>query len=295
MLANKFLKPKNLYRNKGSMKFSSKEYENPFFENKKKFRTNFTLNFELGRRLKIIIYALSLVLVILAASAIYSGYFTIKNIEIKGEGGISTDDIKSIVNKQISGKFLNIFFQKNIFLFNSGRLKKDLETNYVFDSLSINKDLPDTLQIIFKEKAYAFILKEDEKFFYADKEGIVIDEINPLDVSSKAYPIIRNESQNKIQNREIGFNKTYVGFTLQLFSFLKKYPDDFKIDSFLLDNDIDTMKVVLKEGPRIYFNANNDIDTQISKLMILKKEKLKESFVKKEYIDLRYGDSIYYR
>jgi cell division septal protein FtsQ len=295
MLANKFLKPKNQFRNKGSMKFSTKEYSNPFFENKKKFKNFSFINFEFSRRLKLIFYSLALVIAILIASAFYSGYFNIKNINIKGEGGINADDIRSLISSQLDQKYFKILPQKIIFFFNSSSLKNNLETKYVFDSLNIKKDFPNTLQVIFKEKTYAFILKEDEKYFYADKEGIVIDEVNPIDVSLKAYPVIKNESQDKTQNGKTGFAGKYISFVLQLFSEIKKYPEDFKIDSFIVDNDMNTVKVALDGGPKIYFNTDNTIEGQMNKLIILKKEKLKDTFAKKEYIDLRYGDSIYYR
>ncbi len=295
MLANKFLKPKNLYRNKGSLKFSGREYENPFFENKKKFKSGFSFNFSLSRRIKILFYACLLVFMVLTASAAYSGYFDIKNIEITGDGRINIDDIRNIINGQTNDKFFHIISQKNIFLFNTHGLKQTLEKKYVFDSLDIKKDFPGALVVVFKEKTYAFILKEDEKFFYADKEGTVIDEISPLEVSSKAYPVVRNESQNKTTDGKISFNASYIGFALELFSEIKKYPDDFKVDSFIVDNDLKSLKLALTDGPRIFFNTDNNIGTQVDKLLILKREKLKDAFVKKEYIDLRYGESIYYR
>jgi hypothetical protein len=295
MLINKLLKPKNQYHSKGNMKFSSKEYENPFFENKKKFRGGFSLNFSFSRGIKLLLCALSLVLIVLVASAIYSGYFDIKNIEIKGEGRISTDDIRNIVRNHINEKYFKIISQKNIFLFSTEGLKRELENKYVFDSLDITKDFPDKLQVVFKEKTYAFILKEDEKFFYADKEGTIIDEISPLEISDKAYPVIKNESASKTMEGKIIFNVDYINFALLMFAEIKKYPDDIKIDYFVVDNDVKSLKLALTDGPKIFFNTDHGIAIQVEKLLTLKREKLKDAFAKKEYIDLRFGESIYYR
>jgi hypothetical protein len=53
--------------------------------------------------------------------------------------------------------------------------------------------------------------------------------------------------------------------------------------------------MILKLGPAVYFNIEEDIDKQINKLIIIKNEKIKKDFNKKTYIDLRYGDRVYYR
>jgi len=51
----------------------------------------------------------------------------------------------------------------------------------------------------------------------------------------------------------------------------------------------------LIDGPKIFFNTEEGIDKQINKLLVIKNEKLKDDFNGKEYIDLRYGDRVYYR
>ena len=67
-----------------------------------------------------------------------------------------------------------------------------------------------------------------------------------------------------------------------------------KIDRFIVDST-DTLKVILVDGPYVMFDLTKDLEKQISKLSVLKDQKLKSDFFNKEYIDLRYGDRVYYR
>lgn len=55
------------------------------------------------------------------------------------------------------------------------------------------------------------------------------------------------------------------------------------------------VKEVCKQGPMIFFNIHEKLDKQVAKLLAVVNEKLKNNFGQKEYIDLRYGDKVYYK
>ena len=131
------------------------------------------------------------------------------------------------------------------------------------------------------------IWKTGESYAYADETGYVISSLNILDAKLKDYPIVENlANKDNLQNK--------LNFIFLLFNKLKKYKD-LRVEKFILDHEIDTVKVALIEGPKIYFNIDKDIDSQIKKLLIIKEEKIKEDFNQKTYIDLRLGDSVYFR
>ncbi|MFH1482541.1 MAG: hypothetical protein ABIE46_03405, partial [Patescibacteria group bacterium] len=62
-----------------------------------------------------------------------------------------------------------------------------------------------------------------------------------------------------------------------------------------IDNEEGTIELKVVSGPIIYFNIKDDLLKQVSKLDVTISQKLKEEFIKKTYIDLRYGDKVYYR
>ena len=53
---------------------------------------------------------------------------------------------------------------------------------------------------------------------------------------------------------------------------------------------------IINNGPEIFFNIEEDLGAQFKKLEVLISEKLKGDRLKKlEYIDLRFGEKVYYK
>ena len=98
-----------------------------------------------------------------------------------------------------------------------------------------------------------------------------------------------------IIDKSITVEPGLIDYAKRLFIKFKEYENEFTIERFLVDSDINTVKLIIESGPAIYFNTTESIDKQIEKLLIIKNQKLKDDFNTKTYIDVRYGDSVYYR
>ncbi|RLC38474.1 hypothetical protein DRH27_02135 [Candidatus Falkowbacteria bacterium] len=281
-------------RKKGKLSYSSKSYKNPFFSKKKRTSLRFS-NYKFSLKTKLIAGIASALIVLAVLFLFYSNYFSIKKIVVQGGGRIDPAQIENMTWQQIDDNFLAIIPQKNLFLFSKKKLIKNLSNKYSFESLAISKKLPGSLEIKYKEKEYAIIWQENENYFYADDYGLIISEVNLLEISQKDYPIIKNDSGNFIMDKKITVENSLIEYAKQLFIKFKEYNSEFKIERFVLDSDVDTVKVTLESGPTIYFNTKEEIEKQISKLLVIKNEKLKEDYNSKTYIDVRYGDSVYYR
>jgi len=279
-------------KNRG-YKYSAKEYSNPFFS-KNKLKHKRRPQYHISRKVKIILLGFIILIILIIYFLFFSNYFEIKNTEINGEGEIDKNLIESIVYEQIDDSLYVFLPQKNIFIFNENELKRKLETKYSFDFLNIKKELPNKIIVEYREKKYSIIWSEDEKYYYVDKDGYVITETNILDISEKNYPLIENQKDSRIYNNKAPVEQIYINYATELYKNFKNY-DEFKIEKFILDSNINTIKIKLIDGPQIYFNINEPIEKQIKKLQIVKEEKLGDDFYKKEYIDVRYGDSVYYR
>ncbi|OGF27967.1 hypothetical protein A2303_06230 [Candidatus Falkowbacteria bacterium RIFOXYB2_FULL_47_14] len=305
------LHSKRKIRNKGALRYSTREYANPFFAERKS--SNFKIN---AQQLPLYVKLTSLFVLAVAVAAIwvlfYSPYFRITVVEISGQGRVPVSAVEKIAQELINRSVLVILPQKNLFFFDKGDLEKVLKDKYSFDNLHIDKKLPHTLTINYEEKKHSFIWNEDDKFYYIDEGGAVISEVDPLEVQEKDYPLINNQSDSKITGDAIAIDKLYLSYIADLFSRFREYKtthedpvskeknevsldEIFKIQKFVIDNEANTVKLVLTEGPMVYFNIQEDAGRQINKLIIIKNEKIKEDFHKKTYIDLRIGDSVYYR
>ena len=282
------------FKTKGKLNYASREYDNPYFGRQKKKNARI-IAFSLSFKTKIIIFSVLVFLTALLGWMFYSNFFTISEILINGQGRIPKISLEKTAREQINESFFKLWPQKNIFIFNSKKLKDRLEKKYVFNALSIQKKLPRTLIINYQEKQYALIWHEDDKYYYADSQGYIITEANPLEIKQKDYPLIENLSNSKIKDIKIAVKQSYLDCAENLFNKFKDYENDFKIERFKIDNDSNVLKVVLNNGPELYFNTIKDTDKQINKLLILKREKLKDDFNNKTYINLGYGDRVYYR
>lgn len=277
------------------MRYATKNYANPFFAKKKKKIFDLDLiRFNFSFKFKILFIGIFLLIISSVWFLFYSNFFVIKNFEISGTGRIGADTVKKIAERQKNNVLWIIFPQKNIFFFNENKLRASLEGEYSFESLNVIKDLPDTLKINYQEKAYALIWIEDEKYFYADKEGFIVTETAPLEITEKNYPLVYNQSQVKIKDDKVDVGSEYLDAILIIFELFREQ-EDMEIEKFIIDSEVDTVKVKIKEAGEIYFDINENLSTEYSKLIVLKNERLKQDFNKKIYIDLRNGDNIYYR
>lgn len=284
---------KRLNKKNRGYKYSAKDYSNPFF-NKKSQGARSRSSYNFSGKIKIILFVLLIMAVLLVYFFFFSKYFEIKNTEINGEGGVDKNMVESIITEQINDNLYIFLPQKNIFLFNEKELARRLETKYSFDFLNIKKDLPNKIIVEYREKKYSIIWTEDEKYYYTDKEGYVITETNVLEISEKNYPLVENQKDSRIYNNQVPLEQSYINYIINLYKSFKDY-NEFKIEKFIVDSDINTAKLKLIDGPQVFFNINEAIDKQINKLQVVKTEKIKDDFSKKEYIDVRYGDSVYYR
>lgn len=283
---------KQITKKKGQS-YNTKKYDNPFFKQKKKRKIKF--NFDFSPNIKIIGIVLFLVAFSFLWALFFSDYFEIKNIDIEGGGKISVDDINKYTNNQLRAKKLFFFKQKNIFLFDKSDFISFLNSKHSFEYLEVKKKYPDGIKISFNEKNYEITWAEDDTYYYTDREGGIITEANLLEIKEKKYPLIQNLSDEKIQENKVSVKKEYLDFSILLFNSISEYHDEFEVEKFIIDNEPDTIKVKVVNGPEIYFNITLDYEKQLRKLLVLKREKIKDNFPNIEYINLKIGDSVYYR
>lgn len=286
---------KKRLKKRGNIHYDSKRYSNPFFQEKK--RRQVRIDPQLSWKIKLIITSIIIIIVGLLWLFLYSNVFVIKNININGESNnFGPETIREIVDDQIKNNMFILWPQKNIFLFKENALREKMENKYSFEKLEITKNLPNTLNINYIEKKHSIIWKENDKLYYADKSGIITAETSSDDIKDKDYPILENLSDKKINDRHVSVEEKYLGYTLDLYEKLKTHQkDDLIIDKFIVDNELNTIKLNLVSGPQILFNTEEPPEKQINKLLIIKEEKMKDNFSTKSYIDVRLGDSVYFR
>lgn len=275
--------------------YYKKNLVNPFFRRKKRKRL-YISKYSMSRRVKLITMGIIVLIITLIWLFCFSAVFNINKIKIKGLTRISNQEIENLIWQQTKNNRFLFIAQNNLIIFSKTKLIETLNKNYYFEKIIVSKRLPNILIVNIQEKSYAFIWHEADKYYYTDIDGYIINEINPLEIKQKKYPLIHNKGENKIIKNKINIDNIYINYIINLFNeFSVQDKDDLKIEKFIIDKDINTIKMVLVGGPTIYFNIKESQEKQINKLFIIKNEKIKDDFRNKSYIDLRYGDRVYYR
>jgi cell division septal protein FtsQ len=184
--------------------------------------------------------------------------------------------------------------RRNIFLFDTETVCQQLIDTYNLTDCEISKKFLHELVVTGFERPYAFIWQEKNDIFYASSDGYIIKDQKVTEEDKGKYFILENKNPDSLigQDNKINVNSDYLGFAFKL-SELITHNRELSLEKFMIDWEFNTLKVKFKDGPEVYFNTRDQADTQLDRLLLVKKEKIKDNFSKTEYIDLRYGDKIF--
>jgi len=228
----------------------------------------------------------------------YSPLFAVTAFEATGAEKLSADDITGLARSQSTLSRWLIFRQNNIFMFDTEKLAADLRAKYVFQDLAVKKKIfGKKINIVFTEKTYSLVWQEGGKYYFINRDGTIVAEIDPLQLTGNKYPLIENEAGPAVdRDRKISGQEEKIGFIMSLDTRLAAIEPKIGVLKYSVRNSEDsTVRVIASGTPALLFNAKENLDTQLDKLVAIIKEKLKADFIKKEYVDLRYGDKVYYK
>jgi len=268
--------------------YSSKNYSNDLFRpHHRERRFNFA---------KLILFLILASFFAIIYLFLFSPWLKIKDIEVSGEGESINESVKNEVWKQTEENKYIILSQKNILIFDKDALAERLAENYFFDVLKIDKKIfSRKISINFKQKNYSLVWNETGNYCYINGAGEIIAQADPTTLTGNNYPLIENSGGPKISGKIVKGESERIAFAASLFEKIKEGKLGDKVEKFSLGPGADEIKLKLKNGPEIYFNCDNDLDAQLKRLNSLIDFKLKDGFYKKRYIDLRYGETIYYQ
>lgn len=264
--------------------YQAKNLKNPFRREKKSKGKRFV---------KLIIFSIFLFLGFIGWLFLASPWLNLKKVEISGLTRINNSELENLVWSQTKQNSLFIFKQSNIFLFDKPSLVKSISDNYNFASFEVVKKLPKTIELKISERPFSFIFKEGNSFYYASNDGSIIKEVGVSEEDKKKYLILENNTASLINEKNrLLLQENYLNFILTLSQELSLY-QDLPVERFIIDQEFNTIKVKFLNGPLVYFNVKNAASEQVNRLILVKREKIKDNFSKVNYIDLRYGERIF--
>lgn len=249
---------------------------------------------------KLIGAILGVVVVLLGIITFFFGHerFEIQYVEIRGVEYIPAHELESTISAYTNESVLFLLHKSNRFLFSSDTLTQILKDQFAFSSVSIGLR-EGTIFIDLKERSSNLFWKTQNRLFVVDMAGVVVREITDPEDSILKQPNLKelpvfvdtNDmavsvgspvlTPEEIENAFIFFTSLESAgiayFNIELDRLAGKW-----------------VKLITQMGYGILFDLSGNIDDQFRNLMLVLREQIDDP-ARLEYIDLRFGDKVYFK
>jgi len=226
----------------------------------------------------------------------FSSFFQIKEIIVEKEDVLESpgvtfvsneiiDSIKNLADENANSKFIFIN-TRNIFIFNSGSLEKQIAENYKqLYTTKVRKHWPNRIDITLSRKEGVALLRVGEDYLLLDKNGEIFDNANFID---KDGLLVLVKPDYFLNSEEKVFTEEELVKILKIKDSLLFL--NIELSEFLIFSK-DKLIINTMEGWDIYMTLQGDIDWQITKLKAVLEEKISgENRGNLEYIEVRFGN-----
>lgn len=308
------MRPRNQFRILQKKRYDAKRFSNPYFQTKPKRNW----------RGIVIATGVGLALFCLVSVVFASPFFAIQRVEVSGAETISPDEIVQKVWDRLRTRRLVFFNATNRFLYDEQRLRDALGSAYAFETLDIRESCDwkgngCELTVAVHEKTSQLLWMSGDRLYLADLQGVVIRELTPDELADWKAP--EPPPQNPLPNGSLPIDVPVNPLRrLPLFVDVNASPTnvgsavltkDEVANLFAFERQLDNMKILFSQvnidrlagkwmavktlaGFNILIDASGDISAQILNLQVLLRDTLKDT-KNLQYIDLRFGDHVYYK
>jgi len=143
-----------------------------------------------------------------------------------------------------------------------------------------------------EEKVSSLTYLTAENCFNIDLTGAIVEKCNHL---STDFIQIRDESEANKKIGDIVVKQDMVKYIIQLNDELESQGVDIRTFK-VISADSSDLRVLTGKGFEIYFNSSLEIKDQLVKFNIVVREEIgAENLDKVNYIDLRFGEKVFYK
>lgn len=285
------------YQNSGGA-WRGTKYKNPFFPKNRRGGA--------GRKkanLRGILLAVIIAVVLGGWGYLFlkSSYFTISRIDVYGDSETMRKAVLDSVNLLSSGRKWLVLPENNIYIFPKAEAEEKIKQQLILEELVITKQYPNVLRVDFKVKKPAIQLASEKWLYVLDASGEVIERkpsdgsaSSTLGLAAAEMPVL-DGGKNDLEISSRGIEGDLAQFIIGVWGRLtEKTGVAIKFFSFVPDSP-SSLKIKTEEGWDIILNTHISADSQIEKLSALLKERDLTDRRNLNYIDLRFGDRIFYK
>jgi hypothetical protein len=278
---------RNHFKRSQQRQYKSREFKNPHIRHVKSFNS---------RNLAISV-ALLIAIVSLLSLILGHPVFAIHAVHVEGIESIDRSELEGTITQYTQRKKFLFFNMSNRFLFSSEDLSEQLMDAFALASIDIGLREGD-LYLTLQERTSNLFWKTQERLYVVDLDGIVVREVRTEDEilhrSNVAdLPIFIDKNDASV---EIGSLVLKPEEVENAFRFLGKLEDAGIMDTYI---DVDRIagkwvRVATDVGFSIFIDLTGDTQKQFDNLVVVLSDQVKDASAL-EYIDLRFGDKVYFK
>lgn len=237
---------------------------------------------------------LTVVLLFWAYTLFVTPFFTIQSIEVFGLNKMQPQEIKDRIAAYIKQKRWGILPRDNIFLLPTSSIATYFKNDARIATIHAQKNYRQrSLTVTIEERIPIYILSLPDRAFAIDKEGIALIPLS-IPVPQGALPMILDTRQREatlgakvIADTEIALFNTLNNELTRLAPFTRVT---------IGEPSPEAVTFTMEEGFALYLNLMDDPKAQFERLRVLLTLKIKPEKRKQlQYIDLRFGERVYYK
>lgn len=264
----------------------------------------------------------------------YLPYFKINKIEFSGLNIIKEEELRTFVNANFINSTKSWWPANNYFILNSSKIGREIKKNFAAEEVSVIKVFPDLIKISVKEKLTSVIYDNGRNYMLLDENGNFVKNLKIVPESEFVIEDISNNSTTSLRSTSTAsMLKSMPTSTLVVkvhkpdFKLIKKESGSFpliydqrigrenknnlekevvsavltwqklleggkagELQYFVLDNLAAGLKVRTSEPWDILINIHGNYEGAFSNLEAIIKDNHPS-----EYVDLRYGERVYWK
>ena len=272
---------RDFFRKTQNKRYESHSFRNPYFQDKTKRKHLFLF---LGILLFIGLLSASLLTFFLHP------FFRMRQITVSGIETLPTQDVERVIRAHLSEPLFVFFTRQNRFLFRKTLLDEAIRRSFTLSDLQVTQQ-GTQLTIVLSERTSHLLWKTGDQQYVVDLEGIVIRPATEEDPATLPLFVDRQAVQAEVGKSVL--TKEEIAAVFRFHEQLLAQGTTFTQTEF------DRLEgkwtgILTTEGYRILFDTAGDIDAQMERLIVLKRDTIKD-LTKLQYIDLRFGDHVYFK
>jgi len=232
---------------------------------------------------------LAILLILLLQSIWQIKFLKIEHINLSGQNDLSPEEVQGFISDELTATRFLFFEDSNYFLVPEEELSQKLIEKYNLEEANVQKKWPDILNISVKEKSSHFIWLKDDSIYLLDAKGFLNRQISILD---DKYLLLDDRRDSRPDGEQV-FSDEEINVINQIYlNWMDLIASKAKLEKVTIYNDW-SIELNTKLGFYVKIDRNQDIGEQLNILKTVLEDNI--TGVDIDYIDVRFGDKVYFK